>query len=123
MVAHNGSVQGSDTRQFNPRDFGSDSNVTGITNSFSTGYQYYTQGYSMTDDLPFVETNVLQSGLCAQDKWTVSDKLDLALGLCADVPFFVTSLQSNDKVVAETYRDDIKTDVSKCPSAKPQFSP
>ena len=123
MAAHNGSVQGFDIREFNPKDFGFGSNVTGITNSSSTGYQYYAQRYSMTDDFPFAEINVFQLGLYAQDKWTVSDKLNLTLGLRIDVPFFMTDLQSNDKVAAETYRDGIKIDVSKYPNAKPQFSP
>ena len=77
----------------------------------------------MTDDFPFAEINVFQLGLYAQDKWTVSDKLNLTLGLRIDVPFFMTDLQSNDKVAAETYRDGIKIDVSKYPNAKPQFSP
>ena len=73
----------------------------------------------MTDDFPFAEINVFQLGLYAQDKWTVSDKLNLTLGLRIDVPFFMTDLQSNDKVAAETYRDGIKIDVSKYPNAKP----
>ena len=47
----------------------------------------------------------------------------MTLGLRIDVPFFMTDLQSNDKVAAETYRDGIKIDVSKYPNAKPQFSP
>ena len=123
MAAHNGSVQGFDIREFNPKDFGFGSNVTGITNSSSTGYQYYAQRYSMTDDFPFAEINVFQLGLYAQDKWTVSDKLNLTLGLRIDVPFFMTDLQSNDKVAAETYRDGIKIDVSKYPGVHPQFSP
>lgn len=123
MKGHNGSLDGFDMRNYNPADYGFASTVTGVTNSSSTGYQYYAQRYSMTDGFPFSEVSVFQLGLYAQDKWTVSDKLNLTFGLRVDVPVFMTDLASNDRVAAETYRDGIKIDVSKYPNAKPLFSP
>lgn len=123
MKAHGGSLDGFDMRNYNPADYGFAPTVTGVTNSASTGYQYYAQRYSMTDGFPFAEVSVFQLGLYAQDKWTVSDKLNLTLGLRVDMPIFMTDLASNDRVAAETYRDGIQIDVSKYPKAKPLFSP
>lgn len=123
MSSHNGNIQGFDIRKYNPADYGFASTVTGITNSASTGYQYYSQKYAMGDKFPFSEVNVFQLGLYAQDKWTISDMLNVTLGLRIDVPFFTTDLPTNDRVASETYRDGIKIDVSKYPNAKPLFSP
>lgn len=122
-TANGGSMNGFDIRKFDPVKYGFPGTVTGITNTASSGYQYYAQKYSMTDEFPFAEVNVFQLGLYAQDRWTVSDKLNLTLGLRIDVPFFMTELPTNDRVAAETYRDGLKVDVSKYPNAKPQFSP
>lgn len=123
MAGNGGSINGFDIRKYDPTKYGFAGSVTGITNTASSGYQYYAQKYSMTDEFPFAEVNVFQLGLYAQDKWTVSEKLNLTLGLRIDVPFFMTDLPTNDRVAAETYRDGIKVDVSKYPNAKPQFSP
>ena len=78
----------------------------------------------MTDDFPFAEINVFQLGLYAQDKWTVSDKLNLTLGLRIDVPFFMTDfcsrmIKSPPRPIGMASRSmflNIRT-------AKPQFSP
>lgn len=118
-----GSINGFDIRKYDPTQFGFPAGVTGVTNSASTGYQYYTQKYSMTDDFPFAKVNVLQIGLYAQDRWTVNEKLNLTLGLRVDLPIFMTDLPTNDRVAAETYRDGIKIDVSKYPNTQPLFSP
>ncbi|MDR1200278.1 MAG: carboxypeptidase regulatory-like domain-containing protein [Tannerellaceae bacterium] len=123
MNSHNGSIQGFDVRKYNPADYGFAPAVTGITNSATTGSQYYTQKYTLGDTFPFAKINVFQLGLYAQDKWTVNDRLNMTLGLRVDVPFFMTDLPSNDRVASETYRDGIKIDVSKYPNAKPLFSP
>lgn len=60
----------------------------------------------------------MQLGFYVQDKWTISDKLNVTYGLRADIPVFMTDLQSNERVAGETYRDGIKIDVSKYPSTK-----
>ncbi|MDH6358794.1 TonB-dependent receptor [Parabacteroides sp. PF5-9] len=120
---NNGNINGFDIRHFDPADYGYASTVTGITNSASTGNQYYQQKYAIGNTFPFSEVKVFQIGLYAQDRWIISNKLNLTLGLRIDIPLFVTDLPSNDRVAAETYRDGIKIDVSKYPNAKPQFSP
>lgn len=122
-LSSHGSMGGFDITKYDPTAYGFSSAVTGITNSAGTGYSYYAQKYSMTDNFPYAKVNVFQLGLYAQDKWTISDKLNVTLGLRVDVPIFTTDLAKNDAVAAETYRDGIKIDVSKYPNAKPQFSP
>jgi len=122
-MQRNGNIKGFDIREYDPTAYGFASGVTGITNSATTGYQYYAQKYAMGDSFPFAEVKVFQLGLYAQDRWSVNEKLNLTLGLRIDVPFFTTDLPSNDRVAAETYRDGMKIDVSKYPNAKPQFSP
>lgn len=123
MAANNGSMNGFDIRKYDPTKYGFPATVTGITNTSEGNNNRYQQKYSMTNEFPFAKVNVFQLGLYAQDKWTVSEKLNLTLGLRIDVPFFMTDLPTNDRVAAETYRDGIKIDVSKYPNAKPQFSP
>lgn len=123
LAANNGSIAGFNIHNYNPADFGFGTNVTGVANSASTGYSYYSQKYSLTDDFPYAEVDVFQLGLYAQDRWNVNDKLNLTLGLRVDMPIFLTDLQKNDRVASETYRDGIKVDVSKYPNAKPLFSP
>ncbi|MEG1543806.1 MAG: TonB-dependent receptor [Tannerellaceae bacterium] len=123
MKAHGGSIQGFDIRKFDPTSYGYKAGTTGITNSASTGYKYYAQKYAIGNDFPFAEVSVLQLGFYAQDKWTLSDKLSLTLGLRIDIPIFMTDLAKNPNVEAETYRDGIRIDVSKYPNTKPRFSP
>ncbi len=127
-LAKNGSMNGFDIRQYNPSQFpGYNLNPIqgGITHSVTSGSanKTYIQKYAIGDSFPYSEINVFQLGFYAQDKWTVSDKLNLTLGLRIDIPIFTTDLPTNDKVAAETYRDGIKIDVSKYPNAKPLFSP
>ena len=62
-------------------------------------------------------------GFYAQDRWKISDRLNITAGLRVDLPVFTTKLPENPNVAAETYRDGIKIDVSKFPNAKPLFSP
>jgi len=123
LASHGGNISGFDIRKYNPADYGFASTVTGITNSASTGNNYYSQKYSMTDDFPYAKVNVLQLGFYVQDKWKISDKLNITGGLRMDIPIFTTKLPANPNVAAETYRDGIKIDVSKYPAAKPLISP
>lgn len=123
MAAHNGSMDGFDITAYDPTDYGFASTVTGITNSASTGYKYYSQKYSMSDEFPYARLNVLQLGFYAQDKWRVSNNFTLTYGLRFDIPIFMTDLQENPAVAAETYRDGIKVDVSKYPKTRVLVSP
>ncbi|MDH6305343.1 hypothetical protein M2463_002140 [Parabacteroides sp. PH5-13] len=127
-LAKNGSMQGFNLGQYDPAQFaGYNLNPVagGLTNAVASGSANtsYRQKYAIGDKFPFSEVNVFQIGLYVQDKWTVSDKLNLTLGLRMDMPIFTTDLPTNDKVAAETYRDGMKIDVSKYPNAKPLFSP
>lgn len=123
LADHNGAIAGFNIINYNPADFGFAPTVTGIPNSGKTGYSSFLQRFSMTDEFPFAEVNVFQLGFYAQDKWNVSDKLNLTLGLRLDIPIFTTDLPSNDRVASETYRDGMKVDVSKFPNAKLLLSP
>ena len=125
LSRNNGSIKGFDIRTFDPTTYGFASTVTGLSNSTTSGgaATTYQQKYAIGDQFPFAEVNVFQIGLYAQDKWKITDKLNVTLGLRMDIPVFVTDLPENEAVAAETYRDGIKIDVSKLPSAKPQFSP
>jgi len=123
LRTHGGGISGFDIRTYDPTAYGFASAVTGIPNSAGTGLSYYNQVYSMTDEFPFAKVNVLQLGFYIQDRWKISDALNITAGLRVDMPIFVTDLPENSNVAAETYRDGIKIDVSKYPGAKPMLSP
>jgi hypothetical protein len=125
LAANGGNIAGFNILNYSPATYYGLTGVVnqGLANSAGTGSTVFTQKYSMTDNFPYAYVDVLQLGFYAQDKWTVNDKLNLTLGLRADIPIFLTDLQENSAVAAETYRDGIKIDVSKYPKAKVQFSP
>ena len=121
---HNGNIAGFDINNYSPSQFGITGVVNGgLANSATTGNTRYVQKYSMSESFPYAAVDVVQLGFYAQDKWSISDKLNLTFGLRVDIPIFLTDLPENPKVAGETYRDGIKVDVSKYPNAKPQFSP
>ncbi|MDR1372589.1 MAG: TonB-dependent receptor [Dysgonamonadaceae bacterium] len=122
-IAANGGVSGFDITAYDPAAYGFDPTVTGLANSGTTGLTRYTKKYALGDEFPYVKLNVLQIGLYAQDKWNISDQLNLTLGLRVDIPVFLTDLPTNDRVQQETYRDGIHYDVSKYPGAQPIVSP
>jgi hypothetical protein len=123
LAANGGNIAGFNIANFDPTAYGFSANVTGVANSGSTGYTSYLQKYAMGNEFPMAYVDVFNLGLYAQDKWTINDKFNLTFGVRFDVPFFVTHLQKNDAVAAETYRDGIKVDVAKYPSPQPVISP
>jgi hypothetical protein len=123
LAAHDGNISGFDITTYNPANYEFDASVTGLANSATTGYSYFSQKYAIGDEFPYAKVNVLQIGLYAQDKWSINDQLNITLGLRVDIPVFTTDLPANDRVAAETYRDGIQIDVSKYPNARPLFSP
>jgi len=120
---HGNDISGFDITAYNPVTFGFPATVTGLANSAGTGNSSLRQAYSMTDEFPFAKVNVFQLGFYVQDRWKVTDQLNITGGLRVDIPIFTTKLPENPNVAAETYRDGIKIDVSKFPNAKPLFSP
>ena len=121
---HGGNIQGFDISTYNPANFGGLNPINGgITNDAGTGFTSYSQKYAIGETFPFATVDVLQLGFYVQDKWTVTDQLNLTLGLRADIPIFTTNLPQNERVAKETYRDGIQIDVSKYPNAKIQWSP
>jgi hypothetical protein len=123
LRTHNGNISGFNITNYDPTAYGFTSTVTGITNSATTGNIYYPQKYAMGNEFPFAKVNVLQLGFYVQDKWKINDKFNLTGGLRVDIPIFLTDLQENPTVAAETYRDGIKINVSKYPGARPMLSP
>lgn len=127
-LAANGNMNGFDITKYNPADFGLKGVVNGgLANSVESGSspKTFLQRYPLTADgsFPFANVDVLQLGFYVQDKWTPSNRFSLTYGLRVDMPIFLTDLQENPDVAANTYRDGIKIDVSKYPGVHPQFSP
>jgi hypothetical protein len=122
LSKHNG-IDGFDITAYDPAQFGFASTIAGLANSAGTGLDYYDKKYAIGDEFPYAEVNVFQIGLYAQDKWKINDQLNLTVGLRVDMPIFTTDLPTNDKIASETYRDNIRIDVSKYPSMKLLFSP
>ncbi len=83
----------------------------------------YTKAYSLQPEFPYAKVDVLSLGFYAQDKWNITQNLNLTLGLRMDMPIFLTDLLPNDKLAAETFQDGVKIDVSKYPKTAPLWSP
>ena len=124
-MASHGNMNGFDIRTYDPAKWGLNPVNGGLANSAGTGQTKFQQRYPLTPDgsFPFAEVDVLQLGFYVQDKWTPSNRFSLTYGLRVDMPIFLTDLQENPAVAANTYRDGIKIDVSKYPGVHPQFSP
>ncbi len=122
-LSKNNGIAGFNINNYSPATFGLNPINGGLTNSAGTGYSYYSQKYAIGDSFPYAEVNVMQLGFYVQDKWNLTDKLNITYGLRADIPVFMTDLPSNERVAGETYRDGIQIDVSKYPSTKVLLSP
>lgn len=124
-----GNMDGFSIKNYKPSDFADRYTLNpvngGLANSSGTGQTKFQQRYPLTPDgsFPFANVDVLQLGFYVQDKWTPSNRFSLTYGLRVDMPIFLTDLQENPNVAANTYRDGIKIDVSKYPGVHPQFSP
>lgn len=125
FLADGGDIKEFDITAFNPADFGISSETYEGSGIPVTGLHQgsFRQRFSTTDEFPFAYVDVFSLGLYVQDKWTVTDKFNVTLGLRMDMPIFLTKLDTNPAVASETYRDGIKVDVSKYPKARPLFSP
>ena len=73
--------------EFNP--FGEDENATTAIEAFRQGRPTrYFASYSLSDDpQPSAQFSGFLFGLYAQDEWSVTDRLNLTLGLRGDVPY------------------------------------
>lgn len=118
-----GNIAGFNINNYNPVNYNLNPINGGLANSSSTGATSYQQRYAIGDSFPFAEVNVMQLGFYLQDKWNISDQLNLTYGLRADIPIFMTDLPENPRVASETYRDGIKIDVSKYPKTRVLLSP
>lgn len=122
-MATHGNLNGFDIRTYNPVSFGLNPINNGIPNNAGTGLTNYIQKYSIGNEFPYAHVDVMQLGFYVQDKWSISDKLNLTFGLRADIPIFLTNLLVNENLATETFRDGIKIDVSKYPNTRVQLSP
>ena len=111
-MASHGNMNGFDIRTYDPAKWGLNPVNGGLANSAGTGQTKFQQRYPLTPDgsFPFAEVDVLQLGFYVQDKWTPSNRFSLTYGLRVDMPIFLTDLQENPAVAANTYRDGIKID-------------
>lgn len=58
-----------------------------------------------TGTFPLVETNAVQLGFYAQDKYEFSSKLNVTLGLRADIPMISADIQRNEQAAGFTFRN------------------
>lgn len=75
---------------------------------------------------PVQPTRVTYGGLYLQDEWAANDRLNLTLGLRADVPIFDETGFENPVANAQTYKlqgDNISINTAKLPDAKVLLSP
>ncbi|MEO6631749.1 MAG: TonB-dependent receptor, partial [Mucilaginibacter sp.] len=93
-------------------------------NGAATANQYSYRYSALSDgSFPFAKISAVTVGLFVQDKWQVTDRFKLTYGLRADVPFYSVTTQQNPNVLALTFRDGVKLDVSKFPKTRIQLSP
>lgn len=93
-------------------------------NGLATANQYSYRYSALPDgSFPYAKINATTFGLFAQDKWQVNDRLKLTYGLRADLPLYNVATQQNPNVLALTFRDGVKLDVSKFPKTRIQLSP
>lgn len=86
---------------------------------------YYKQVYNASgkEGFPFAETSVLTLGFYVQDKWTITPKFNLTLGLRADIPIFTSSLEHNPIFDGVVFAGGRTIDTAKLPSTKVLISP
>lgn len=72
---------------------------------------------------PLVETRAVQLGFYAQDKYEVSRKLNLTLGLRVDIPMISSDILRNDNAASLDFRDGAKIFTDQLPKHSPLWSP
>jgi hypothetical protein len=76
---------------------------------------------------PVQPLEVFFAGAYAQDHWTISDRLNVTLGLRVEAPFFGNTAYANPNADALTFRDEdgnaVQYSTGKLPDANPLFSP
>lgn len=85
----------------------------------------YQLGYAANADgsFPIVEVKAFQLGFYAQDKYEVSDKLNVTFGLRADVPVINTDIGRNDPAAALVFAEGRTIETDKVQKSSVLWSP
>jgi hypothetical protein len=85
----------------------------------------YQLSYSAAPDgsFPLVETRAVQLGFYAQDKYEVSRKLNVTLGLRVDIPIIDADIARNEQAASFTFRDGATVETDKVQESQLLWSP
>jgi hypothetical protein len=85
----------------------------------------YQLGYAAneTGQFPLVEVKAYQLGFYAQDKYEVSSKLNITLGLRADIPTINSNIGRNDPAAAYTFNGGTTIETDKVQKSQLLWSP
>lgn len=85
----------------------------------------YQLGYSATDDgsFPLVKINAMQLGFYGQDKYEVSNNVNVTLGLRVDVPIISADIARNDPATAFTFSEGKQIFTDKVQKSQLLWSP
>lgn len=100
--------------------------ATGATIPQAVGrVRQYQLGYAANEDgsFPLVKVNAFQLGFYAQDKYEVSDKLNLTLGLRTDIPVINTDIGRNEPAANMTFSEGRTIETDKVQKASLLWSP
>ncbi len=91
-------------------------------NAWKFAYNY--SDYNLTGSYQWAATvNAGQFGFYAQDKWNITNNLNLTYGVRVDIPTFFNSPTANDAFNASTYATTYGVKVGEVPSTKLMWSP
>lgn len=93
------------------------------TGGFKSLTTKYNKAYSLQEEFPYAKVDVLTLGFYIQDKWTITPRLNVTIGLRLDTPIYMTDLDRNENLEAEVFQNGETIDVSKYPKTTPMFSP
>jgi outer membrane receptor for ferrienterochelin and colicin len=85
----------------------------------------YQLRYSALPDgsFPLQNMTAFQIGLYGQDEWAIRNNVNLTLGLRVDMPVITADLVANPVANNMTFRDGLRTDVTRTPGLTPLWSP
>ncbi len=92
--------------------------VLGRVRQYQFGYAANAEG-----KFPLVEVKAFQLGFYAQDKFDVSDKLNITFGLRADIPVINTEIGRNDPAAALTFAEGRQIETDKLQKTSLLWSP